>query len=224
MAKPVSEEELQLKKRARRRLMGAIVLVAAVAVILPMVLDSEPKPTSREISIQIPSTDVKGFTSKVVPLTPPPKGDAKAPEKTAEKSAESGKDAAQEPTPKSAEKAAGKTTENISGKVPVPKPMAEKAAAKVPDTVPEKAAESAATPKSGTFFIQVTALADMDRAKQVQQRIIDAGFAAYLQTIPAGKGKITRVRAGPFASREEADKAQATLQGLGLEGKVAGNP
>ena len=35
MARPVSDEELQLKKRARRRLVGAIVLVTAVAVILP---------------------------------------------------------------------------------------------------------------------------------------------------------------------------------------------
>ena len=68
MAKPVSEEELQLKKRARRRLVGAVALVAAVAVVLPMVLDSEPKPTSQEINIQIPSPDAKGFTSKVVPL------------------------------------------------------------------------------------------------------------------------------------------------------------
>ncbi len=217
MAKPVSEEELQLKKRARRRLMGAIVLVAAVAVILPMVLDSEPKPTSHEISIQIPSPDAKGFTSKVVPLTPPVKGDAKAPEKAPAKSAEPGKGAAAEDT---ASKAAEKS--------PPPKPVAEKAVAKAPEKAaekaPEKAAEKAPAPKPGTFFIQVTALADVDRAKQVQQRIIDAGFPAYVQTIPAGKGSVTRVRAGPFASREDADKAQATLQSAGLEGKVAANP
>ena len=48
MARPISDEELQLKKRARRRLIGAIVLVTAVAVVLPMVLDSEPKPVQPE--------------------------------------------------------------------------------------------------------------------------------------------------------------------------------
>ena len=45
------------KKRARRRLVGAIALALAVAVGLPMVLDSEPKPLSSDIEIKIPSKD-----------------------------------------------------------------------------------------------------------------------------------------------------------------------
>ncbi len=45
------------KKRARRRLVGAVALVLAVIVVLPMVLDSEPKPLSSDIAIQIPSKD-----------------------------------------------------------------------------------------------------------------------------------------------------------------------
>ena len=49
MATPISEEELQLKKRARRRLIGAIALVTVVAVFLPMVLDHEPKSVSQDI-------------------------------------------------------------------------------------------------------------------------------------------------------------------------------
>ena len=43
MAKTVSEEEIQLRKRARRRLVGAIAMVIAAVVILPMVLDSQPE-------------------------------------------------------------------------------------------------------------------------------------------------------------------------------------
>jgi DedD protein len=45
------------KKRARRRLVGAIALALAVAVGLPMVLDSEPKPLAGDIAFQIPSRD-----------------------------------------------------------------------------------------------------------------------------------------------------------------------
>lgn len=45
------------KKRARRRLVGAIALALAVIIGLPMVLDSEPKPLSGDIAIQIPSKD-----------------------------------------------------------------------------------------------------------------------------------------------------------------------
>src|SRR6187549_3688981 len=64
MARPISDEELQLKKRARRRLVGAIVLVTAVAVVLPMVLDSEPKPVGQNVDIQIPSPDSGDFKPK----------------------------------------------------------------------------------------------------------------------------------------------------------------
>ena len=45
------------KKRARRRLVGAVALALAVAVGLPMVLDSEPKPLAGDIDIRIPSKD-----------------------------------------------------------------------------------------------------------------------------------------------------------------------
>jgi DedD protein len=54
MAKATSDEELQLKKRARRRLVGAIALVLIVVVFLPMFLDNEPKPLSQDIAINIP--------------------------------------------------------------------------------------------------------------------------------------------------------------------------
>src|SRR5690348_9514187 len=57
MAKTVSDEELQLRKRARRRLIGAVALVVAAIVILPMLLDSKPEERSQEIDIHIPSED-----------------------------------------------------------------------------------------------------------------------------------------------------------------------
>ena len=70
MAKSISDEEIQLRKRARRRLVGAIALVTVIAVFLPMVLDHEPKPVSQDVSIKIPSPDAGVFTSKIVPATP----------------------------------------------------------------------------------------------------------------------------------------------------------
>ncbi|MDO8653390.1 MAG: SPOR domain-containing protein [Undibacterium sp.] len=50
------------KKRARRRLIGALALVFAAVIGLPMLLDSEPKPLADDINIQIPSKD-KPLTS-----------------------------------------------------------------------------------------------------------------------------------------------------------------
>ena len=49
--------DLPEKKRARRRLIGAVALVLAAIIVLPMVFDSEPKPGSQKISIEIPSKD-----------------------------------------------------------------------------------------------------------------------------------------------------------------------
>ncbi len=71
MARAISDEELKLKLRARRRLIGAIVLVTAMVVVLPMVLDTEPGPVSQEITVRIPSSDAGAFTTKVAPLPHP---------------------------------------------------------------------------------------------------------------------------------------------------------
>ncbi|HSY29092.1 MAG TPA: SPOR domain-containing protein [Burkholderiaceae bacterium] len=54
------------KKRARRRLVGAIALVLAMIIGLPMILDSEPKPVSEDIAIQIPSKDKQSIPPAVV--------------------------------------------------------------------------------------------------------------------------------------------------------------
>ena len=45
------------KRRARRRLIGATALVLAAIIGLPMIFDSEPKPFSDDIAIQIPARD-----------------------------------------------------------------------------------------------------------------------------------------------------------------------
>ncbi|MDY7574259.1 SPOR domain-containing protein [Actimicrobium sp. CCI2.3] len=45
------------KKRARRRLVGAVALVLAAVIGLPMVLDSDPRPLGDDVLVQIPSKD-----------------------------------------------------------------------------------------------------------------------------------------------------------------------
>jgi DedD protein len=73
-AEPV-DPVLPEKKRARRRLIGAIALVLAAVVGLPMILDSEPKPLADDIAIQIPSRDKPAptGTSRPAAVTPPEK-------------------------------------------------------------------------------------------------------------------------------------------------------
>ncbi len=220
MAKSVSEEELQLKKRARRRLIGAIALVAAVTALLPMILDSDPKPGPQDINIQIPSPEPKG--AAVAKMAPPvvPKTET-AGKPAAEKpeakppAAKPAVQAAEDPNDVALSRSQKATPDKARPKPP------EKPVEKAAEKAPEKAPAAVAKAGPGAFFIQVIALSEADKARQVQQKIAGSGVRAYTETVAAGGGQVTRVRAGPFATREEADKAQARLQGIGFEGKVA---
>lgn len=216
MARPVSSEELQLKKRARRRLIGAIVLVTAVAVVLPMVLDSEPKMVGQNVNIKIPSPDSGAFTSKVAPLPPLPesKSAVKAPVPT-----ESAVVA--DPKPVVAEKETAKTAEQAKAVKAPAKAGASQAAAKKVSPVPKaQEIKKAAAEPAGPFVVQVIALTDAEKAKQMQQRISSAGIKAYTEVVNTANGQVTRVRVGPFASRNAAEKAQQQLKAIGLDGKI----
>src|SRR6266478_6482360 len=65
----------ELRRRARRRLVGAIILALAAAVLLPLLLENEPKPLGDDVSIQIPPIDSGKFVN---PLSPGKTPDAKA--------------------------------------------------------------------------------------------------------------------------------------------------
>jgi len=220
MARTISDEELQLKRRARRRLIGAIVLVTIIVVVLPMVLDSEPRQARQEVSVRIPSPESGVFTSKVVPLPAPPdaKATSKAPESKAETQppAEEKKLAAAPPpaagTPPPAKEAAAPK----SGPEKVQPAKAEPAA----PPRPARKARPAAKPAKGRFVVQVIALADAEKAKGMQQQIAAAGVKSYTEVVKTAKGDVTRVRAGPFATRAAAEKAREQLKALGMNGNI----
>ena len=59
-----TDAQLQLKKRARRRLVGAVFFASVVAVVLPMIMDHEPRQPIQEVEIRIPGQDEKPFAPK----------------------------------------------------------------------------------------------------------------------------------------------------------------
>jgi len=76
----------ELKRRARRRLVGAVVLALAAAVILPLLLESDPKPLGDEVSVRIPPVDNSKFVNPLspdaaLPANPTAPSDAKSPAK-----------------------------------------------------------------------------------------------------------------------------------------------
>jgi DedD protein len=211
MARTISDEELQLRRRARRRLIGAIVLVVAIVVVLPMVLDSEPRPSGQTVSVQIPSSDSGAFASKVVPLPATPESKAGPGQTPAAPAVEDAKSIVATPAVPPPPPAAAKETLQENPKEAVkqtPKPAADKLRAR-PVAKPD-----------GKYVVQVIALADAGKAKQMQEKIAAAGIKSYTEVVKTSKGDVTRVRAGPFATRGTAEKAREQLKTLGMNGNI----
>jgi DedD protein len=214
MAKALSSEELQFRKRARRRLIGAIALVLIAVVVLPMVLEREPRPVSQSIEIRIPSQETA--PPLVAPASSKEAGTVSRPP-AALSSAIAPPEAAAPATPK--EKPDGAQ----AGVTPAPPEPAREARSAAPESRDgtKAAAENRAWEASGAYVVQVGAFSSAENAKQLKDRLSANGIQAYTETVATTKGKQVRVRAGPFPTREAAEQTLARLERLGLNGIIA---
>lgn len=183
MAKQQTEDELNLRRKARRRLIGAAALTLAVVVILPMVLDSEPKISGKDIDLNFPDPNRAG---KFVPRVKIP--DSALP--TAGSAVPPTSDIAP-----AGESEAGKQQ---------PMPGKEQ-----PSLQKEKEAGDASM-FAGTegFVAQVGAYTNQETAKQELKKLKQWGFKAYTEQT----GDKMRVRVGPYPDRDKAEKAGHLLE------------
>jgi len=255
-----SDAQLQLKKRARRRLVGAVAFVTFAAIVLPMVMDQAPPPPTPDVQIRIPGQDQTAFNPQalntpaapvktpaapkaevavppvvaVAPETPaappvPPAQVAKAPEKVV----------AEKPVEKPAEKAPAKPAEKANDKV-AEKLAAEKAAADKAKADAEakraaallgggkneakaepKPAPAAAAAAGGQHVILIGAFANQGNVKVLQAKLSEIGVKTYTEPLESPQGVKTRVRAGPFANKDAADKALEKMKKIGVSGIVS---
>jgi DedD protein len=254
------------KKRARRRLIGAVALVLAAIIGLPMVLDSEPRPVADDIAIQIPSKDKASSSASSVPaarasgqgqadaagsldpkeevIDPPAASGSVAPstpsasttpaDKTGagkgDKSpaANSSKPGVKHDTPKPAEKKSdpqARTDVNAQ-----PKPDTKTAETKATEKKSDEAARAkallegkldpAAEKKPARVAVQVAALSSQEKIDELLGKLKAGGIKAYVQKIPTEAGERTRIRVGPFSSKEEAEKVREKIIKLGLSGSL----
>jgi len=235
VAKTVSEEETQLRKRARRRLVGSITLVIAAVVILPMVLDSKPEQRIEEIDIRIPSENA------VDELGPESEASGGTSDRVTSDTDVRGTQAANEPPNRAPPQSSGKPARPAKGAVEKPHAAGtEETGSRLASSSATGSAKGTALPvNSELFVVQLGAFTDPAKANQKLQSLQAkdiasvVGAEAYTETIKAekgldknvekgiGKGDITRVRVGPFRSREEAENAREKLKTLGFSGVVA---
>ncbi|MBN3783275.1 sporulation protein [Burkholderia sp. Ac-20345] len=218
------------KQRARRRLVGAIALVVAAVIVLPMVLDSHPKPVTDDIAIDIPNRpahqavasrddDASDVQAGVAHDEPPASDVAVA--------------AAPAPAPKDADKPAAKpdtaTTASVTPPKPAPKPAAPVAKPAAPKPAPAAVANadaaspdssdasSPSSPAGARFAVQLGSFKDDATARSWATKLKSAGVPAYVEHRKQADGSTaTLLRAGPFADRAAASAAIAKVREAGL--------
>lgn len=223
-----SGRDAQLMKRARRRLVGAIALVLLAIIVLPLVMDREPAPQTPEISVRIPNPDSGGLAAKPAPVVsakPQPEPPAQAPVATTDSSSND----------------ATKATASLpaaSGDVAVatsamPKDSKDKVAAVKKDekitanepgsgtTKPVEIKDLAATANSGKWEVQLGAYQSAGNVSLLMSKLKELKVPAYTEKFETPQGTRTRVRAGPFATKEAALAAQKRVRIIGVEGPVA---
>ncbi|MCG2594249.1 SPOR domain-containing protein [Ramlibacter sp. XY19] len=212
-----------MRRRARHRLIGAVVLVLAGVVGFPLLFDTQPRPVAVDIPIEIPDRN------KVKPLPLPPQAPVAA-----------GK-VITEPAPvitesKAEAKVAEAKPEVVTAPAPVekkPEPKAEAKPEPKPDAKAEAKADEAAKARAlldgktveaaanGTrWVVQVGAFADVTKAREARQKVEKAGLKTYTNVAETKDGKRIRVRAGPFASKDEATRAAEKIKGLDLPAAI----
>jgi DedD protein len=91
-------------------------------------------------------------------------------------------------------------------------------------TAPKQAA-SAALPRLEGFAVQVGAFKDEDKLGQAREKLTAAGIAHYVERRDTASGEqLTRLRAGPFPTRDAAEKALAAVRSAALDGQVVPLP
>ncbi|MCB1916084.1 MAG: SPOR domain-containing protein [Rhodocyclaceae bacterium] len=226
------EKQIEIKKRARRRLVGAAALALAAVIVLPMVMDSEPRPLEQDIQVRIPpQTGSNAMASRIepqpqpVPVQPPaalsPPAERPAPQSaaapsTAVKSADqvAAVEKNDRPGPAAKPVQEAPVVARQTAATPQPAAPAMDEAARAAAILAGRAPES--LPPTRRFVVQVGAYRDRGNATSLQGKLEADGFSAFTER----SGDKTRVRIGPFDDRADAESVLARVRRMGLGGSV----
>ena len=257
------DEAVALRAQARRRLIGAAVLLLVTAAVVPLVLDPLPRAVPDSITIELRSDKAPDKPASPprapVPLpdpaslqgAPPPdaasESDASPPGAPGAKPAASGAEgkAAEARSTGDAAADTGRVDGRVDSSAADPKAAAAggatvkavtDAAKPRPDAKPESRADAKteappdpkAAPKSDTarpaksaarsdarFAVQAAAPRSEQAARELMAKLKSAGLPAFIERTEAADGPRWRVRAGPYPTRADAERARARLRELG---------
>jgi DedD protein len=211
------------RAHARRRLVGALVLLVAGVAGFPMIFDTQPRPLSVDTPIWVPEgtpARVAAAPSAAVrplPSLPP----------------DAGAESAVTPVPAGSAPVASAPVATAAA------PVAAAPVTAAPVTAIQSAASKAGTASTATtantantapkpadppqaaavgrFVVQVGAYNDVERLRAARAKLEKLGFKSYTQDVESPTGKRTRVRVGPYGSRQEAENAAAKVKAAGMQ-------
>ncbi|AJG20282.1 SPOR domain-containing protein [Cupriavidus basilensis] len=198
------DPEFPQKQRARRRLIGAVVLMAAAVIVLPIVFETQPRPVVDNIAVKIDggpggaAGKVKPDARKADPLPPAPQSklDSQALDAGEELVADS-----------AAAKPAAAATVAATAAAPAEK-------------IADKPATPAAKPGSGKFLVLIGAFSSEEKVKLWLSKLKAGKVPAYIEKKVLADGERVLLRAGPFSDRDAADAAEKRVRAAGLTAKV----
>lgn len=193
---PVVKDEPveRARTRARHRLIGAVVLLGVAVIGFPLLFETQPRPIPVDLPIEIPK---KENARPLAPSRPSRAGEAASPSGRASsarggESRSQGSEAVLLPAARRADLDASRTLEDRPGD------------------------EDSRAAEDLRFALQIGAFGEADSAREARTRVERLGLRTYLHEIETSGGRRIRVRVGPFATRDEADKAAARLRAAGL--------
>ena len=215
-----------------------LLLVGVGIIGFPLLFETQPRPIAVDIPIEIPARD------KVPPLKLPP-AEAAPPRRRARPAAGGRRSRRRRPqpappaapaVPPACGRAAGRAAAAPPSRAGLGAPGPPRRAAGPPRprrSAPRHCSTASrsrrrhaggrrvANAEAARFVVQVGAYTDAAALREARQKVEKLGLKTYTQVVETDAGTRTRVRVGPFDTREEADKAAARIKGSGLAGQRA---
>jgi len=241
-AAPVAEpgSVQQARVHARRRLVGALVLLLAGIAVFPVLFETQPRPIAVDTPILMPAREpasaLGGAVARASLDVPPADAGIESPADVPARSASApvALPTVQSPAP----------TQTLAEPAPAPAPPAVVTAAPSaakPAAMAAKPAVVASRPDDGAraqalldgrtaasepnpggprFVVQAGAYSEAGALRDARQKVEKLGLKTYTQVIEGDTGKRTRVRIGPFATRQEAEAVAAKVKATGLQASI----
>ena len=173
----------------KHRIVGAIIIVALVVIVVPMIFNERQPPS--EIK-DISETSVRGETADTKMVVTPVAGE------------------------ESQVKPAGETAAKAVPPAPIaasaPKPEV-KPVAPVENPAPAKKTKTVTAEKiTKGWIVQVGTFSNTDNAVRLREKLKSHGHTVHTETVTVAGKKAMRLRVGPFHDKEQAARAQAQIR------------